>query len=118
MQTYGNKLSEQQEVLSFAADVVIDTYAADSAVARARAAVETGAAGADLQADAAASYVNGAAMRIETTARSAFATMAEGDALRTHLAALRRLLKVTPINDVRIRRRLSDAAVDRGAYPI
>jgi alkylation response protein AidB-like acyl-CoA dehydrogenase len=118
MQTYGDKLGEQQEVLSFAADVAIDTYAADSAVARARIAAETGAAAADLQADAAASYVDGAAMRIETTARSAFAAMAEGDELRTHLAALRRLLKVTPVNDVRIRRRLSEATVDRGAYPL
>ena len=118
MQAYGQKLSEQQEVLSFAADVVIDTYAADSAVSRARAAAAAGAAGADLQADAAASYVDGAAMRIETTARSAFAAMAEGDELRTRLAGLRRLLKVTPTNDVAIRRRLSDAAVERGAYPL
>ena len=118
MQTWGDRLGEQQEVLSFAADVVIDTYAADSAVARARASAAAGATGADLQADAAASYVDGAAMRIETTARSAFAAMAEGDTLRTHLAALRRLLKVTPIDDVRVRRRLSEATVDRGAYPI
>ena len=117
MQTYGERLSDQQEVLSFAADVVIDTYAADSAVARARVAAEAGATAADLQADAAASYVNGAAMRIETAARSAFAAMAEGDALRTHLAALRRLLKVTPLNDVRIRRRLAETTVERGAYP-
>ena len=118
MQTYGEKLSEQQEVLSFAADTVIDAYAADSAVSRARAAARTAAAGAGLQADAAVSYTNGAAMRIESAARSAFAAMAEGDTLRTHLAALRRLLKVTPVNDVRIRRRLSEAAVDRGAYPM
>ena len=118
MQTYGNRLGEQQEVLSFAADVVIDTYAADSAVARARAATQTGAAGAELQADAAASYVDGAAMRIESRARSAFAAMTRGDELRTRLAALRRLLKVTPIDDVSVRRRLSEAAVDRGAYPI
>ena len=118
MQTYGQKLSEQQEVLSFAADVAIDTYAADSAVARARVSAQTNATGADLHADAAVSYVNGAAMRIETAARGAFAAMAEGDTLRTHLAGLRRLLKVTPVNDVRIRRRLSDAAVERGAYPL
>lgn len=117
MQTCGEKLSEQQEVLSFAADIVMDTYAADSAVARARVSAESGATGADLHAAAAASFVNGAAMRIETTARSAFAALADGDTLRTHLAALRRLLKVTPINDVRVRRRLSEATVERGAYP-
>ena len=74
--------------------------------------------GADLQADAAASYVDGAAMRIETTARSAFAAMAEGDELRTRLAGLRRLLKVTPANDVRLRRRLSDAGGGTGRLPL
>lgn len=118
MQTCGEKLSEEQEVLSFAADALIDTYAADSAVSRARAAAETGAAGAGLQADAAVSYVDGAAVRVESAARSAFAALAGGDTLRTHLAALRRLLKVTPVNDVRLRRRLSEAAVERGAYPV
>lgn len=118
METYGKALSEQQEVLSLAADVVIDAYAADSAVARARSAAASGAASADLQADAAVSWVDRAAMRIESAARSAFAAMAEGDTLRTHLAGLRRLLKVTPVDDVRLRRRLSDVTVERAAYPL
>ena len=43
--------------------------------------------------------------------------MAEGDTLRTLLAALRRLLKVTPINTVVLRRQLADATVERRTYP-
>ena len=43
--------------------------------------------------------------------------MTEGDTLRTMLAALRRVIKVTPINTVAIRRRLADETVSRGAYP-
>src|SRR4029450_11634571 len=35
MQTCGDKLADQQEVLSSAADIIIDVYAADSAVLRA-----------------------------------------------------------------------------------
>ena len=35
MQTYGDKLAEQQEILSGAADIIIDVYAAESAVLRA-----------------------------------------------------------------------------------
>ena len=54
--------------------------------------------------------------RIEVGARSGLAAMAEGDALRTHLAALRRLLKVPPINTVSIRRALADKVVERGRY--
>ena len=36
---------------------------------------------------------------------------------RTQLAALRRLLKVTPANTVAMRRRLAEATVAKGGYP-
>ena len=71
---------------------------------------------AELHQDAAKVFVNEAAGRIELAARSALAAMAEGDVLRTQLAALRRLLKVTPANTVVLRRRLADAAVAKGGY--
>ena len=114
LQTYGEKLSDQQEVLSLEADILIDTFAAESMVHRALATGESGAGA--LQADAARAFVNDAAVRIESAARSALAAMTEGDTLRTHLAALRRLLKVSPVNTVAIRRRLADEAVARGGY--
>jgi hypothetical protein len=50
-------------------------------------------------------------------AKTALAAMADGDTLRTLLAALRRLLKVTPINTVTLRRQLADATVARRTYP-
>ena len=114
MQTYGEKLTDQQEVLSLEADILIDTFAAESMVHRALGTGESGAGA--LQADATRAFVSDAAVRIETAARSAIAAMAEGDALRTHLAALRRLLKVSPVNTVAIRRRLADEAVTRAGY--
>ena len=55
-------------------------------------------------------------MRVDASARQAIATMVEGDMLRTMLAALRRVLKVTPINTTVLRRRLADEAVSRGGY--
>jgi alkylation response protein AidB-like acyl-CoA dehydrogenase len=92
MQTYGESLTDEQEVLGLAADVLIDTYAADSAVLRAREAVQAGHPHAALHEAAVRVFVNGAAGRIELRARDALATMAEGDGLRTLLAALRRVL--------------------------
>jgi alkylation response protein AidB-like acyl-CoA dehydrogenase len=118
MQTYKKALSDQQEVLTHVADMLIDTFSADSAVLRARAAAVDDAARAALHADAARVFVNDAAMRIEASAKQALAAMSEGDTLRTLLAALRRLLKVTPVNTVEMRRRLADAAVSRSEYPI
>ncbi len=116
MQTYGKTLSDQQEILSWTADILIDTFAAESVVLRAGQAHSAGASNSELHADAARLFVNDAAGRIDLAARSALAAMTEGDTLRTHLAALRRLLKVTPINTVVIRRRLADETVTRAGY--
>jgi hypothetical protein len=57
-----------------------------------------------------------AASRAESSARTALAAMSEGDTLRTLLAALRRLLKVAPVNTVALRRTIADAVLDRKAY--
>ena len=116
MQTYGQKLNDEQEVLSYAADIMIDTYAAESALLRARAAAEAADPLADLHAAAARTFVNDAAQRLEGAARNALATMADGDTLRVLLAALRRVLKITPVNTVALRRRLAEASVERGRY--
>lgn len=117
LQTYGSKIADEQEVLMHVADILIDVYSADSAVLRATAAVSGGLPHASLHVDAARVFVNDAAMRIDASARQALATMTEGDTLRTMLAGLRRLLKVTPINTTALRRRLADEAVSRGGYP-
>ena len=116
MQRYGTKLEQEQEVLSYLADILIDTYAAESAVLRARDAAARKLANADAHADAARVTTNEAAGRIEIAARSCLAAMAEGDTLRTQLAALRRLMKVTPVNTVAMRRRLADGTVAKGGY--
>jgi alkylation response protein AidB-like acyl-CoA dehydrogenase len=115
MQTYGQKLADQQEVLTHIADIMIDVFSAESAVLRAAALTEP-VPRAALHADAARVFVNDAAMRIDASARQALAAMAEGDALRAMLAALRRLLKFVPIDTVTLRRRLADEAVARGGY--
>jgi alkylation response protein AidB-like acyl-CoA dehydrogenase len=116
MQTYGPKLNDEQEVLSYAADIMIETFAAESAVLRASAAASASLPRADLHEAAARTFVNDAAQRVDGAARSALAAMGEGDTLRTLLAALRRVLKVTPVNTVALRRRLADATVERGRY--
>jgi len=118
MQTYGAKLTDEQEVLMHLADISIDVFSAESATLRAQAAVESKAPRAALHEDAARVFVNDAALRIDASARQALAAMVDGDTLRTMLAALRRLLKVTPINTVAARRRLADATVERGGYPL
>jgi alkylation response protein AidB-like acyl-CoA dehydrogenase len=114
MQTYGQRLTDEQEILSYIADIVIDTYAAESAVLRAKEAARHPQA--ELHQDAVRVFVNDAAQRIDVTAKNALAAMSEGDTLRTLLAALRRLMKVSSINTVALRRRLADATTAKGGY--
>jgi alkylation response protein AidB-like acyl-CoA dehydrogenase len=117
MQTFGPKLTDEQEVLMHAADILMDVFAAESAVLRAEAASRRKLPKAPLHVDAAQVIVNDAALRIDASARQALAATVEGDSLRTMLAALRRLIKVTPINTVALRRRLADETVARASYP-
>jgi alkylation response protein AidB-like acyl-CoA dehydrogenase len=118
MQTFGTRLTDEQEVLMHLADISIDVFSAESALLRAQAAAAASSSRASLHADAARVFVNDAAMRIDASARQALAATVDGDTLRTMLAALRRLLKVAPINTVVARRRLADATVERGGYPL
>ncbi len=114
MQRHGDGLQHEQEVLSSLADIVIDAYAAESAVLRAAAA--TGA-DAGLHVATATVVTHEAFGRIELAARAALAALAEGDTLRTSLSALKRLLKLMPANLVALRRAIADAAVAKGGYP-
>jgi alkylation response protein AidB-like acyl-CoA dehydrogenase len=110
MQTYMQKLADQQEILSYTADILIDVFASESAVLRARG-------GNDLHEAAARVFVHDAAGRVEQAARSALAGMSEGDTLRTLLAALRRVLKPATTNTIALRRQIADAALERKGYP-
>jgi alkylation response protein AidB-like acyl-CoA dehydrogenase len=113
MQHYGDDLTEQQEVLMAIADIVIAVACAESALLRATSAEDGGA---PFHVDVASVFINDAASRVDACAKQLLAAMAEGDTLRTHLAALRRLLKVTPIDTVKRRRRIADETVRRGSY--
>jgi len=113
LQRYGDELTEQQEVLIGIADILIAVACAESALLRAS--TVSGPA-ASLHIDAASIFINDSALRVEALAKQVLAAMAEGDALRTQLAALRRLLKVTPIDTVNRRRRIADETVRRGSY--
>jgi len=116
MERFGTGLQDQQEVLLWIADLVIDTYGSESAFARATVAQAFDPSTVQFHHAAARTFISDAALRVETTARQILAALAEGDMLRTHLAALRRALKVLPAATVRWRRALADATVERGGY--
>jgi alkylation response protein AidB-like acyl-CoA dehydrogenase len=116
MERFGAALQDQQEVLLWIANLAIDTYASESALARSWLAQSLEPATQTFHQSAARTFISDAALRVEITARQILAAIAEGDTLRTHLAALRRILKVLPANTVHYRRALANATVERGGY--
>ena len=117
MQTYGEKLAEQQEVLGFTSDVIMDAFVAESSLLRAEQAAAEDPARATLHEAAAQIVVHTALNRIQASSREALAGMTQGDTLRTLLAAQRRWLKSTPADLVSRRRILADEAVQQRKYP-
>ena len=116
MQTYGTALEQQQEVLMLASDIMMDTFMAESALLRAGHATTSDTARASLHADAAAVLTHDAGLRADGYARTAIQAMTKGDAQKTVLAALRRFLKVTPVDTIAARRRLADAVTEQKKY--
>ena len=116
MQTYGNALEQQQEVLMLASDIMMDTFMVESALLRAAHATTLDPGRASLHADAAAVLTHDAGLRVDGNARTAIQGLTSGDAQRTALAALRRFLKVQPVDTIAARRRIADAVTDRKGY--
>ncbi|MBI1876104.1 MAG: acyl-CoA dehydrogenase family protein [Acidobacteria bacterium] len=116
MERYGERLGDEQEILTLVADITIDVYAAESALLRAldasRRAVPTG----EMQFDAARVFLAGATVRAESTAREALSAMLQGEPLQSLSHAVRRFLDVAPINTIAIRRCLAEAATAKGGY--
>jgi alkylation response protein AidB-like acyl-CoA dehydrogenase len=117
VQKYMMKLGDQQEILLGIADIIMDTYAMESAILRAQklaAAQGEGAAARFL--DMTQVFCNDAVQRIESRAKNTLAAMTEGDELRTLLAALRRFTKQTPMNTVAARQRIADVMIEANKW--
>jgi len=108
-QKYMMKLADQQEILIGIADIIMDTYAMESAILRARKLVASqGESAAERYLDMTRVFCNDAVERIEARAKNTLAGMSEGDELRTLLAALRRFTKLQPMNTIAARQRIAD----------
>ena len=116
-QKYLMKLGDQQEVLMGIADIIIDTYAMESSILRTQKLIAAeGEEAAARYIDMTRVFCNDAVERIEARAKNTLAAMAEGDELRTLLAALRRFTKLTPMNTVVARQRIADVMIEANRY--
>jgi Acyl-CoA dehydrogenase, C-terminal domain len=113
IQKFADSIRDQQEVLMLISNMVMEVFAIDTAIQRLLKKQS-----ADTQADVTRVYINDAMSRVDFFAKQVLASVAEGDALRTQLAALRRLLRWTPVNTIKARQRIADFFIDRGRYAL
>ncbi len=118
VQKYMMNLSEEQEILGLMSDMVIEVFAMESALLRALKSIErSGDERYSIQKAMVKVYVNDAFGRVESFARQVLSAIYEGDTLRTHLSALRKLTRFNPVNTITLRREIADSVIKLGRYP-
>jgi alkylation response protein AidB-like acyl-CoA dehydrogenase len=115
-QKYLDALEKQQEVMMSIADMMMEAFAMESSLLRARKLSATGK-GANA-ADMTTVFLRDAMSRVELSARNVLGACAEGDALRTNMAVLRRLAKYDPVNAVAVRRQIAARLLTRDRYAV
>jgi butyryl-CoA dehydrogenase len=117
-QKYLGEMEKQQEVMAGISDVVIEIFAMESVLLRARRLAEMGRGvqSRDIAADIAAVWLRDAMSRIDVTSRTVLAACSEGDNLRANMAVLRRFAKFEPVDAIAIRRRIARRLLDAERY--
>src|SRR5256885_15615963 len=111
-QKYMQAIQDQQEVMGAIADMVIETYAMESAVLRAQKIAErNGEKAASLPIAMTRVYVSQAMEKIEAAAKKVIAAVAEGDMLRAQLGILGRLSKDEPSNVIELRPQIAQKVI-------
>ena len=118
-QKFGMGLKDQQGVLADTADMIMETYACESALLRTLKRAEAGGEeGAAAMADMFTLYVHDAMDKVAVRARNVLAVAAEGDELRTLLAGVRRLTKHDPVNRAELHDRIAGRCVEADGYTV
>jgi alkylation response protein AidB-like acyl-CoA dehydrogenase len=116
-QKYMMELENRQEILAALADMIIEVYAMDCALLRTRKLAQAqGEARAANALDMTRAYVSGSLDKVESMGKRVLADCAEGDALRTQMAILRRLFKYEPINSIALRQNIAVRVIEAGKY--
>jgi alkylation response protein AidB-like acyl-CoA dehydrogenase len=115
---YGDGLKDEQEVLGQIADVIIETYASESAIARAEKMAARGDGRASVATDIAKVYTMDAADKVMAASRQVVAALASRGAGPTIAEGVERLAAHGGIDSIAARRRIADAVIEAGKYTL
>ena len=118
VQKFMAKLSDEQEVLMNLADILIEVYAAESALLRVEKLIGVrGESAVTTEKEMAMIYLHHAVEVATVAAREAIASFAEGDELKLMLLGLKRFTKIDPYNLKEARRKVANYVIEKGEYP-
>ena len=118
-QRYMQSIQDQQEIMGAIANIVIETYAMESAVLRAQKLSQAnGESSAALAIAMAQVCLADGIEKVENAARNVITASAEGDMLRSQLAILRRISKYEPFNTIALRERIAAKVIETGRYQV
>ncbi|MFO7653749.1 MAG: acyl-CoA dehydrogenase family protein [Candidatus Krumholzibacteriia bacterium] len=118
-QKHGPAIKDQQEILSDAADIIMEAYACESGLLRARKrAAAGGEEAAATMADMLTLYAHDAIERVAVWGKNILGATVEGDELRAYLSGLRRLTKHDPVNRPRLHDIIAGRVIDAGGYTV
>ncbi|GAA4830642.1 acyl-CoA dehydrogenase family protein [Algivirga pacifica] len=118
VQTFEADINNQQEVLMNVADMLIEIYAAESAMLRTEKLVaQKGEEACKGQIAAVEVYIRDAAEKIATAGRNTIPTIAKGDEMKVMMMGLKRFTKYEPVNVIEKRRLVASLAIEKDGYP-
>ena len=113
-----DRIEDEQEIMMNLADVMIEIYAAESAILRAeKIALKDGEESAKNQIAMAKIYLYEATDKIGASAKEAIVSFAKGDEQKVLLMGLKRFTKPDFINVKELRRQVADYMIAQGKYP-
>jgi len=117
-QKYMQKIAKEQEIIEIMANMAIEVYAIESALLRAKKALDTDPENAGTKVELALAYTYDAFPKLDVWAKQALAYMFDGDMLRTNLSVAKRLCKYTPVNVLAVRQRIAAKVFEAGKYVV
>lgn len=116
-QGLGNRLETEQEIMMNLADIMIEIYAAESALLRTEKLIsKNGVEATTIQFAATQVYLFEAVEKIQSAGKEAITSFLTGDEQKVMLMGIKRFTKSESVNTKELRRQIADALIVKGKY--
>jgi alkylation response protein AidB-like acyl-CoA dehydrogenase len=117
LQTLGMEFESEQEIMMNIADMMIETYVAESTILRTEKLVGVrGEKACEAQIDMTRVYLTEAVNKLENAGREAINSYSKSDKMKVMLMGLKRFTKMNPFNTKNARRSVAEIMIEEGKY--